>query len=134
MKVKCIRDYPSEDQLRLLGGKFFRSQRFPVTVGQIYLVLGLSFLSKEGAWGSGLVFEIAADDGEPASVPECLFQIEDPRISHHWELNLGNQEAVRLWPPSFYRAFYHEDLAEGSREVREDYKRVLSLMLSEFIG
>jgi hypothetical protein len=132
MKVKCVCDYPSEGQIDLLGERFFRSQRFPITIGRIYLVLGLSLFSKGG--GDGLVFEIAADDGEPASVPECLFTIEDARVSLYWELNLDNPKAIRLWPSSFYRPYYHDDLSEGSKEILEDYRQVLALLLSESLG
>ena len=94
-------------------------------------MLGLSFYPSSAVSGGGLVLQVEDDEGEPAFVPACLFHVEDPHCSRYWELQEEEAGVVHLWPPSFFRDHYHEELSEDVAEVLEDYKHVLSLLKVE---
>ena len=131
MKIKCMFEYPNEKQMLDLGEGFYRAQKFGVTAGMLYLVLGLSFYPESSFSGKGLIFQIEADSGEPSWAPACLFAIIDPRVSRYWSLKMETDGSVHLWPPSFYRDFYHEDLSEGVSAIVDDYKKMLSILKAE---
>jgi hypothetical protein len=40
--------------------------------------------------------------------------------------------SVVLWPSSFFKDFYHDDLFEGRTDVVEDFKRIRALIEGEF--
>lgn len=131
MKVRCLQVYPDADQLATLGPAFFRERQFFITEGEIYLVLGLSFLWNARLFGSGMTLQVKNDYGRPTWAPACLFEIIDSRVSSYWELKIDGDGDVHLWPPSFYRDYYHDDLSEEVPAVLEDYKRVVALLQAE---
>lgn len=131
MIVRCIEQYPTPAQLEVLGAEFYRKQGFGVTQGKEYLVLGLSFTIKASMLGTGAALMVEDDDGHPTDAPLCLFEIVDPQVSSYWEARATENGWLTLWPPSFYRDHYHEDLFDGEPELEEDFKRVVHALREE---
>ena len=48
-----------------------------------------------------------------------------------WELKVDENKNIRLWPPSFYRMYYRDDLSENVPEIVEDFQRVKALIEKE---
>jgi hypothetical protein len=134
MKVRCLHEYPTPEQLAQLGADLYRHQRFNITVGQKYLGLGLSFYFTSRLTGPGITFEHKDNDGEPTAAPAFLFEVIDPRASKYWELKIDEDGTARLWPPSFYSDFYHDDLSEDVPKVVKDYRQVLARLQEEADG
>ncbi len=134
MIVKCISQYPTDEQLKDLGPRFFKNRTFHVTVGKEYVVLGLGVAVKPHSCGLGPSVEIVTDYGHLTDNPLCLFQIVDGTASRHWEVRETQAGIITLWPSSFYKEYYHDDLSEGVPEVVEDFKRVRALIEAEAIG
>jgi len=131
MKVKCVQAYPTPEQIAKLGPDFLKRQTFGVTVGEEYLVLGLQFQINSTLFGTGVVIQFINDDGHIGFAPLYLFEIIDGRPSKYWEARFWEDGSLTLWPTSFYREYYHDDLSEDVPEVVEDFKRVRALLESE---
>jgi hypothetical protein len=131
MKVRCISTYPNEEQLRRLGPHFNRRQTFGVSVGTEYLVLGIAVILESSSYGTGFYVNIQEDNGHFVHVPLCLCEITDGRLSKHWRAKVWEDGEVTLWPPSFYREYYVDDLSEGVSDVVADFRRVRRLLEAE---
>ena len=116
MKIRCIAELPNEEQAVRLGKNYSPGkQEFSLFIGKEYIVFGLSIL--DGAtW-----VQILSDFGYLYSVPLCLFEITDGRVSRYWQARSYENGTLKLWPPSFYQDYYHDDLIEGVPEVVEDF-------------
>jgi hypothetical protein len=126
MKVRCVAQLPNDRQALKLGKHYHPGKQvFKISIGQEYLVYGLTLLS-----GAPWV-ELLEDFGYLFSVPLCLFEITDARVSRHWIVRLNAEERVSFWPPSFYREYYFDDLIEGTPEVLEDFRKVRAQIESE---
>jgi hypothetical protein len=134
MIVKCISNYPTEDQLSRLGPKFFKEQDFHVTIGKEYVVFGLTTTVEPGYTGLGLSIEIVSDFEYLVSAPICLFEILEGTPSRFWELRVSDDNTILLWPRSFYREFYHDDLSNHTREIVEDFTHIRALIEAEAVG
>jgi hypothetical protein len=134
MIVKCVSQYPTEDQLDYLGPKFFKNQAFHITIGKEYIVLGLSVSVEPDPSGRGVAVEIVTDYGHLGGTPLCLFQIVDGTASRYWEVKVREDGIVTLWPTSFYREYFHDDLSESVPDVVEEFQRVRDLIEAEAIG
>lgn len=132
MKVRCLSRQPTPEQMRRLG--FDRRQRneFAVTPGRVYTVLGLTFIAKSGFFGSGVTLQIIDDLDRWSLKPLCIFDIEDPRPSGLWIAGMLDDTDMGLWPESFFREGYHEDLVAGVDEVVADFERVRQALEAEF--
>lgn len=128
MKVRCVAALPTEEQATLLGS-YYRSgeQVFHVVPGREYLVLALQM------WEGIPWVQLPSDSGYIMHVPLCLFSVTDDRGSRYWRIEVHPNGDLTLWPESFYREYYHDDLIEGVSEVVADYKRVRAEMESEWI-
>jgi len=124
MIAKCVSAYPNQEQLDFLGTEFFKDREFHVTAGDEYVVLGLTFVVENDSSGRGLLLEHVDDYGHLVTTPACLFDILDGTVSRYWQIRVGRDGMVTLWPPSFYRQYYHDDLSENVTEVVEDFKRI----------
>jgi hypothetical protein len=125
MRVRCIAELPTEEQARTLGNHYRQDKQvFHVTVGCEYLVYALTFM--DGA----LWIELKEEFGYLHRAPLCLFEIADGRVSSYWEVRWRNQDLC-LWPTSFYREYYFDDLIEGFPEVLDDFRQVSVSMESE---
>ncbi len=132
MKVRCIRNTPTNEELQRLGFDQRIEHRFYVTPHQVYPVLGMTFLTESSALGAGVTLEIIDDFDRWALAPLILFEIIDPRPSRYWlARRLGNGD-LALWPESFSRDYYHDDLTDGVPEVVADFRRVRALLEAEF--
>jgi len=134
MIVKCIAKYPSEDEMTYLGPKFFKERDFHVTIGREYIVFALTFLAEPDFAGRGLFVDIVTDFGHLVGVPLCLFSIIEGSASRYWEIREGKAGQITMWPQSFYREYYHDDLSEGVPEIVQDFNRVRALIEAEVIG
>jgi len=126
MRIQCVREFPTEEQVLQLGS-YYRpgKQVFHVQVGKEYLVYGITFLS-----GCPWV-ELKEDFGYLHRAPLGLFEITDGRVSSYWETRCIGRD-ICFWPPSFYREYYFDDLLEGVEEVLEDFRTVSSRVEAEF--
>ncbi|MFC4232786.1 hypothetical protein ACFOW1_12870 [Parasediminibacterium paludis] len=123
-KTSCI----SEEQKRNLG--MYSKGDFHITEGKQYLVFGLTFL-KNGDEHI-LNIEILSDYNHLISVPAIYFEFTDSRVSKYWEIKMFDDGSITLWPNSFYKEFYHEDLFEEVQENIEDFKHVKKCIEDEF--
>ena len=115
----------------LFGEGYFKDQSFHVQAGATYTVLGLTFHIRSNLYGTTATVEIADDEGHLATVPLCLFEVVDDRISRHWIIRSWDDGTVALWPRSFFSEFYRDDLSEGMPDVAADYERVKRLIEAE---
>jgi hypothetical protein len=126
MRVRCVAQLPNDRQAQELGKHYSPGQQvFKVSIGQEYLVYGMTFLSGV-PW-----VELLEDFGYLFSVPLCLFEVTDDRVSRHWRVRSSADGRVSFWPPSFYREYYFDDLIEGVPQVLEDFRNVRALIESE---
>jgi hypothetical protein len=62
----------------------------------------------------------------------ALFEIADPRLSHHWQCHLSEDGAFEIGPPSWLAApAYHDRLSEGAPDIVADFKKWKSLLETE---
>jgi hypothetical protein len=131
MIVRCVSRFPNDVQLGYLGPGFLRNQDFHITPGKEYVVFGLTVVIEPGYPGRGLRVEHLTDYGNLVGTPICLFEILDGTVSQYWQTRVREDGTVTLWPPTFYREFYHDDLSDGEPDVVEDFKRVKELIEAE---
>jgi hypothetical protein len=136
MIVRCVSQYPNEDQLKYLGLKFFKDRAFGVILGREYIVFALTIVVEPDASGRGLFLDHLTETnyGNLVRTPACLFEIVDGTASRYWEVRVREDGTVTLWPPSFYREYYHDDLSEGLPDVVEDFRRIRALIEAEAVG
>ena len=116
-----------------------------VTVGKEYLVFGLQLdLDREGQRVGPLVC-IFPDVGYLLTLPLCLFEVTDPRVSRYWQVRSRSPGTIGIYPPSFYREsdeqFPPSWFGEGylraldddqDPETAADFERVCGLLVAEF--
>lgn len=126
MKIRCVRLLPNRQQSKQLG-KYYHpgKQVFEVAIGKEYIVFCLEVLDGM-AW-------VHFDSGSNrlSIAPLCLFEVIDGRVSQYWELRLWKDNNVLLRPPSFYKEFFHDDLAEGVPEIVAEFQKVRTLLEAE---
>ena len=130
MKIKCISVKLNEDQLFVLGKYSSAKNHFSISLGEEYVVFGLTFEFNE--FGNGCFVQILSNNNHLVHVPITLFDIIDERMSKYWELKKFPGGNIAIWPPTLYKEFYHDDLSEDVPEVVEDFKRIKEQILSEF--
>ena len=128
MKIKCLSNQLNNEQVLKLGKtpKWFST----ITPNNEYTVLGVYF-SNESVFMKGITFEICSDVQMIETVPACLFEIIDSRVSQFWHAKQSDNSFL-LWPKEFYQEFFHDDLTDGVPEVVETFKKVVYLMEREF--
>lgn len=130
MRVRCLRQRPSESEVAALGSKYYRSQSFHLTVGKEYVVIGLDFAIDSNVHGTGVWAHVVSDDGNLIWAPLTLLEITDARVSKYWEARVFDK-GFKLWPRSLFKDFYHEDLAEGVQEVKDDFHQLRARLEEE---
>jgi len=130
MRLKCIHTSLTREQERDLGRAYRADQDFHVTIGREYVAMGLNFSMNSNVHGTGVWVHLVTDFGNLAWAPVQLFDIIDARVSKYW-IARQLDHVFTLWPESFYRQFYHDDLLEGVPEVVNDFQRVRSLLEAE---
>jgi hypothetical protein len=133
MILRCISAYPNEGQIQLLGPGFPEKRSFAVVPGREYIVLGLIVDSSPHSDTRGAWVDVLMEPEIPTiiSVPLCLFEIVDPRVSRYWEIRVSPEGNIRLWPSSFYREYYHSDLSDRDLEIVKDFWRTYALLEAE---
>ena len=132
MKVKCVAEYPAADHLGELGPNFYAKQRFAVTVGEEYLVLGLLF-TRTRPFGIGVWVEFEDDMHQYHHAPLRMFDVVDPPASRYWEIRAIENGNVALLPPALMsREFLMEDFYEGVPEVVEGFHELVQQLAMEF--
>lgn len=132
MRVICISEYPSEEQIKRLGKEFYRNQSFGLVKGQEYLVLGLGFEMDSPLYGNTVTVEYFNGD-HLLSAPICLFEIKNPSASGFWEVRRHN-ESLTLWPSLFYEEYFHDRFSDYEPEPRAKFKEIYDLMEREDLG
>ena len=131
MLIRCISTQPTEEQAQRLGiGKnyFPGRQQFGVSVGEKYLVFGLTIMNGE-PW----VDIMLLPSGYLHSVPLCLFEILDRHVSKYWVIGFGPKGNITIGPPSILdQPYYFDDLSNGVAEVVDDFRRIRELLEAEF--
>lgn len=129
MLIKCKALLPNDDQANNLGvGKhYFPGQMvFGLKIDQEYIVYCVSIL------GGAPWVDIISESGLYCySVPLCLFDIIDNRVSRYWKIQICDDGDILFWPKSFYKPYYHDDLSEGIPEVVADFLKVKKLIDEE---
>ena len=123
MIVRCISSHPSDAQIQSLGPGFRKNREFGVVIGREYLVLGLTVNVTSQTMGNGAWVDILMEPDIPTvvSVPLSLFEILDARVSRYWELRASDLGTITLWPPSFYRESFLEDVSDRATEAVEEF-------------
>jgi hypothetical protein len=132
MRVRCIKEELSEKEIAASG---FPPGTWDVTVGEEYLVLGVTLFTGGENTPLGAAYEIEADGGTVYSIPAPLFEIVDDRPSRYWRVGrtepLGPFGLV-LWPEEFFERYFFDDLSEGFPEVVRTYHKVRERLEREF--
>jgi hypothetical protein len=132
MRVKCLNSELTEEQRLLFKvPPLFRS-KYQISIGEEYLVLGISFEVNSPVYGNTALLEIADDAGRCRSVPAALFEIIDGRCSSFWEARFFEDGAFALWPPEFYETYFHDKLSDHDPKTHKVFESVLTKMKAEF--
>lgn len=118
MRVRSADVRNADASLSLDARRYPGRDEHDLVIGQEYLVLGISVVN-----GSVLA-ELAAEGGFLVPVPMSALQIVSGSPSKYWDARMGDDRVFRLWPVSFYRPFYHSDLADRVPEVVTDFQEV----------
>jgi hypothetical protein len=130
MLVRCIATRLSTDQQSLLKATG-PTPDYQFRVGEIYLVLGVTFMLPEEPHGGGAQYQLLDDFGDLRIAPALLFELKDRRCSRHWLARTDDDGAMLLWPGEFFAKYFHDDLSEGVAEVRAVFEQVVEKMRSE---
>jgi len=126
MIVRCISLLPSKQQAKQLGKYYYPDQQtFGLTIGKEYVVYCLE-IHGGMAW-----VDLVSETNYLFPAPLCLFEVVDGRVSKYWELRLGEDDSVLFRPPSFFKEYFHDDLAEGVPEVVEEFQKIRTLIETE---
>lgn len=128
MRVKCIAQHLTETQAQLIAVSNYAhllKQSFSLKIDKEYLVYGISILGGI-AW-----VQLERSGTLLAYNPLYLFHIIDGRVSKYWEVRYYENGDLTIWPSSFYKEFYHSDLANDVPEIVEDFRRVGTLLEEE---
>jgi hypothetical protein len=121
MIVECI----NKKQLINFSDKVVQRE-YNVTIGRQYLVYGLQF-NKDGS----TYIEHLSDSGNLSEAPLDLFKIKDGKVSQYWQMKIWEDGNITIWPPSFYKEYYHDDLSEGIEENVQDFASITKLLEEE---
>jgi hypothetical protein len=121
MIVECI----NKKQLINFSDKVVQRE-YNVTIGRQYLVYGLQF-NEDGS----KYIEHLSDSGNLSEAPIELFKIIDGKVSKYWQMKIWEDGNVTMWPPSFYKEYFHDDLSEGIEENVQDFIALTKLLEEE---
>lgn len=104
---------------------------YAVTVGRLYLVLGLAFPRLPSLLGTDGAITYTENDWYVLQAPLAIFEVVDPRASAKWMLRRNQMGDLCLWPPSFFADYYHDLLSDGDSETVRDFQRVYAELREE---
>ena len=131
MIVRCLTTEMTPKQRSRLGASFPAERAAKLTADESYLVLGLQYDVGSIIWGTGAWVQLSVEPDRVLFAPLYLFELIDSRPSRLWDTRLWEDGSVTLWPPSFYREYYHDDLAAGDPDVVDDFRQVLAELAEE---
>ena len=132
MRVKCLKRELTEEQRLLFKVPPLLNSKHQISIGEEYIVLGISFEVNSLVYGNAALLEIADDAGRCRSIPAALFEIVDGRCSSFWEARFYEDGAVAMWPTEFYETYFHDKLSDHDSETRKAFESVLAKMKAEF--
>jgi hypothetical protein len=126
MLLRCTATLPTLPQSVRLG-RYFKAgaQEFPVEIGREYMAFGLRL------WGSGAWADIEVDAGYLVSVPLCLFEVVDGKVSEMWKIRMHDDGDIDLLPEAFHSQYFHDDLIEGVASARMSFNEVKRQLLAD---
>lgn len=134
MRVKCIaRELTDEQRKGTIAPDVFKPC-YQVTVGKIYLVLGISFFVGSSVYGNCCLFTIQDDAGRCISIPSAIAEITDGRASRFWVARASDELGLTLWPEEFYKNFFHDRVTDGEDEAVEIFGAVIGRLEAEFVS
>lgn len=132
MKVVCIQENIDDRLAQEVGLGEGQPRYYNLTQSKEYVVLGLSYFPDADVYARNPVIEIKNDTGGMTSAPLFLFKVIDDTPSKYWHIKFNKEEDVlRIWPESFYKDFYHDDLSEGVPEIERDFIEVCKMLEAE---
>jgi hypothetical protein len=133
MKVRCLRDSIDDAMAAELGLGRYAPRLFnsTIVVGSEYVVLGITCGPKSEAFGSSPTVLIRDERGGCAFVHLALFEITEDSASRFWKVVSTKNGTLKIWPKSFFKQYYHDDLSEGVPEIVEDFRKVADMIKSE---
>ena len=126
MKIRCVKLLPNKQQSKQLGKYYYPGKQvFEVEIGKEYVVFCLEIIDGM-AW-------VNFDSGSNrlSIAPLCLFEVIDGRVSRYWELRIWEENKILFRPPTFFKEFFHDDLAEGIPETVMEFHKVRSMLEAE---
>ncbi len=132
MIVECIAKSLSVTDKESMDCEIISEPVNMLTVGQKYLVLGMTFCYRSQLFGNTPLFQILDDGGRLRFFPSPLFSIVDNRPSSFWRVHIFDQLSFALWPEEFYTEYFHDDLSEGIEGAVQLFQKVVKELESEF--
>jgi len=146
MKVRCESLHLTEEQRMKLGVSIpLVDYAYALTVGQEYLVLGLSFQADPKHVETGAYVYVPLGDKGVGTCALGLFAITDPRVSRYWQIRTSRFDQmtiVDLLPPPLFamlniaddetRTSEQIDAAYAAALVSSEYKHIYQLLKNEF--
>ncbi len=131
MRVKCLRTYPTEDEIAAMDG-FYRDQQFSVRRGEVYTVFAISFDIKSKLFGTCTVLLLPGEFDRLMMVPLGMFEVVDARISPTWRIKSFSDGGVLLGAPEYLaNECFGDDLFERVGDVHTIYLRILERLDAE---
>lgn len=132
MRVVCIYENIDDKLAHEVGLKNGYPRYYDLTKSKEYVVLGLSYFLNSDIYANYPVIEIKNAAGGMTSAPLFLFKVIDDTPSKYWHIKFNKEENILcMWPESFYRDFYHDDLSESVPEIKNDFIKVCEVLEQE---
>lgn len=146
MKVRCVATALDSEQTNALGlppdGIILD---YRLTVGEEYLVIGLTFELGTANDGAGVYAHVLLPNGDLAYSHLYLFEVIDPRASCYWhvrKVQFAGEQFIELLPPTLFdmlttfdddtRSGLEQELAVTAALHSAEFRRTVELLRSEF--
>jgi hypothetical protein len=130
--VRCKATKPTTEEATVASIDFGGlANPYAVTIGKLYLVLGLVFPRTPSLLGTDGAITYTENDWYILQAPLAMFEVIDPRASAKWILRRSQMGDLCLWPPSFFDDYYHDLLSDGDPETVRDFQRVYAELREE---
>jgi hypothetical protein len=127
VKVRCLSDDLTEQQRLALGRRPQQGHlAWGVTIGEEYLVLGLTFEADPEHATTGPYVLLLLQNGDVLNVRQYdlgLFTITDPWVSRYWKVGVrefAGRQMAEVLPPLLADALYPRAVAEHVSSSSED--------------
>jgi hypothetical protein len=121
MRVKVLDHWADVLPRTVLGSR--PPPKLFISPGKEYLVYGLSLPQNSTVYGRVLLCEVIDDDGNLISTPIDIFEVTDRQIPAIWRAE-SRDGSFFLWPETFLRKFFFDDLSEGDPETIDAFRVV----------